>query len=120
MKHVTRLIVYGSLLALAGGGPVIETILSPAEECRISAPCSFGHLWSPHGHELDYGTSPAITTEVAVASGATAAPPPWGWEEASSLPPAYRYPPWRSRPDDIANWGHVAVMQAAAQRQYWE
>jgi hypothetical protein len=120
MKNVTQLIVYGSLLALAGGGSVIETILSPAEECRLSAPCSFGDLWAPHGHEFDYGASPAITPEVAVVSGATAPPPTWGWEAATSLPPTYRYP-WRPRPqpDDFANWGHVARMQAAQGAQIW-
>src|SRR5215469_6705087 len=75
MRHVTQLIVYGSLAALAGGGPAIETSLSPAEECRLSAPCSFGDLWAPHGHEFDYGMSSAVTTAVSGESGASCVAP---------------------------------------------
>jgi hypothetical protein len=42
---------------MIGGVPVIEAIDSPAEECRLSAPCSFGDLWAPHGEEHDYPTN---------------------------------------------------------------
>jgi hypothetical protein len=38
-------------------GPVIEAINSPPEECRLSAPCSFGDLWAPHDEEHDYQSS---------------------------------------------------------------
>jgi hypothetical protein len=85
--------------------PVIEAVNSPPEECRLSAPCSFGDLWAPHGEEHDYG-QPAITPMAETGGAATSAAPlpPWGWETANSLPPAYRYP-WRrsaavNQPDD--------------------
>ena len=81
-------------LTVAGGAPAVEAIISPPEECRISAPCSVGDQWSPHGEEHDYGTNqPAIEPVAETGGAATAASlPPWGWEEANNLPPAYRYP----------------------------
>jgi hypothetical protein len=35
------------LIALTGSAPVIEAGFSPSDDCRLSAPCSFGMLWSP-------------------------------------------------------------------------
>jgi hypothetical protein len=31
-------------VTVVGGAPVIEPIISPSEECRLSAPCSWGDL----------------------------------------------------------------------------
>ena len=62
------------------------------EECHLSAPYSFGELWAPHGEEHDYG-QPALAAVAETGGVATAALPPWDWEDAAnSLPPAYRYP----------------------------
>jgi hypothetical protein len=49
---------------MVGGVPVIEAIDSPAEECRLSAPCSFGDLWAPHGEEGYPTNQSAIASEV--------------------------------------------------------
>src|SRR6516165_9066821 len=61
-------------------GPVMEVANSPPEQCRLSAPCSFGDSWVPHGEEHDSPTKPAIERRPAVgptgptgtAAGATA------------------------------------------------
>jgi hypothetical protein len=57
MKHAPPLMVYG-FAALTVGAPVIEAIFSSAEECRLSAPCSWGMNWSPHGHEDNHDPRP--------------------------------------------------------------
>jgi hypothetical protein len=99
-------------LSLSVGGvvPVIEAVNSPPEECRLSAPCSFGDLWAPHGEEHDYG-QPAMAPMAETGGAATSAGPlpPWGWEPASNLPAAYRYPRRSSaainQPDESAWMG---------------
>jgi hypothetical protein len=109
MRHVTQLIVYGSLAALAAGGPVIETTFSPAEECRLSAPCSFGIQWSPHGHELDYGATPAIATEVVEASGGVAS---FGWLGRRRIPQFHQ-----RRRDDAAAFHRYYLSQVQRKRK---
>ena len=78
------------LSLMVGVVPVTEAINSPAEECRLSAPCSFGDLWSPHGEERDYMTNRQVSELVAETGGA--ARTPWRWSDAAtSLPLGHRY-----------------------------
>src|SRR5438309_11145521 len=72
-------------LAVAGGAPVAEPLSAPAEECRLSVPCSFGDLWAPHGEEHDYGTTqPAMFADPPGGSTTAAPLPPWGWSDATN------------------------------------
>jgi hypothetical protein len=70
MKHVPPLI---GLVALTASAPVIEAIFAPAEECHLSAPCSFGMQWSPDAPERNNAADlPSITPRVET-SGTTSA-----------------------------------------------
>ena len=71
------------LIALSASAPVIEAIFSPPEECRLSAPCSFGMLWSPDGPPEPNGVGyrppvsymvTASTTSTVTIGNASAAP----------------------------------------------
>jgi hypothetical protein len=70
--------------------PVIEAINSPPEECRLSAPCSWGDLWAPHNENPDYTTSQPTIEPVAETGGAATVP--WGGSDAANSLPPYRQP----------------------------
>jgi hypothetical protein len=73
-----------SLVVLTGATPVVEAIFLPAEQCRISAPCSWGMNWAPHGHEDNHDPRPpstaltltAVTTS-SISAGAMPGYAPW-------------------------------------------
>jgi len=71
---------------------VIEAINSPPEECQLSAPCSFGELWSPNGEEHDYATNQPAVEPVAETGGAGTDAVHWGYSgTATGLPVGHRY-----------------------------
>jgi hypothetical protein len=101
-------------LAGAGGAPAIEPIISPPEECRLSAPCSTrGDSPSPHDEEHDYVTNPPAIKPMAETGGATAADPfpPGRWSNANMFPPLYRYRPFY-RSDDGASMGSPLTLRS--------
>jgi hypothetical protein len=119
------------ICGLVGGlvvAPVIEAIKSPPEvsftggvvQAINSPPPEVGVVWAPHGEDPDYTTSQPAIEPAAETGGAatTAAPlPPWGWEEANRLPPAYRYPPRRAASnqfDDGISWMVPLVLRSTS------
>jgi hypothetical protein len=62
---ITKLAILALLPATFG--PFIEGIYEPAENCRLSAPCSFGVLYVPDGApEPHNGTGRPLTTAFAM------------------------------------------------------